>query len=225
MSDDIPLIFADDSAAPSAVFLSASSAAQMQQYATAGWRVHAAAGFQALRPINLADVPATTGDEATIGQPTVLSCEGPTWAGQDIIKLQNLVKVKRWQPRVVKINYAFYDIDPAEIQTVAGELTSLGYIVLAAHWRDDNTMRLRALNRIEQLALLEPPEWPRLNFIACGDARTAQMILRIGRLQAGQEQRIAQLRLSEALRNEHIARLEAALIKNQPSQHFKLKAS
>ncbi|MBL8643860.1 MAG: hypothetical protein JNK21_07995 [Rhodospirillaceae bacterium] len=223
MSDDIPVIFGDDTPAPSAVFLSAAGAAQMQQYAVAGWRVHAAMGFQAMAPINLAEVPATTTDDGTIGQPTLLSCEGPFWAPQDIIKLQNLVKVKRWQPRIVKLNYAFYDIEPAQIQAVVGELSSLGYVILGAHWRDDNTMRIRALNRIDRLEMLQPPEWPRLNFIACAEERTALLIMRIGRLHAAQEQRIAQLRVSEAVRNDHIARLEAALVKNQPSPHFSLQ--
>ncbi|MBL8630430.1 MAG: hypothetical protein JNM81_12410 [Rhodospirillaceae bacterium] len=220
MSDDIPILFSDDSPAPSAVFLSAASGAQMQQYAMSGWRVHAASGFQAAQPIDLAQVPATTTDDGTIGQPTLLSCEGPFWAPQDLTKLQNLVKVKRWQPRIVKLNYAFYDIDPEQIQTVVGEFASLGYFILGAHWRDDNTMRVRSLNRIDRLDAFQPPEWPRMNLIACAEERMALMIMRIGRLHAGQEQRIAQLRVSEAVRNEHIARLEAALIKNQPSPHF-----
>jgi hypothetical protein len=225
VSDDIPVIFADDNPAPTAVFLSATSAMQMQQYAMSGWRVHAASGFQSAQPINFAEVPATTVDDGTIGQPTLLSCEGPYWGGQDILKLTNLVKVKRWQPRVVKLNYAFYDIDPAQIQNDVGELASLGYFLLGAHWRDDNTMRIRALNRIDRLDAMQPPEWSRLNFIACMDERMALMVMRIGRLHAGQEQRIAQLRISEAIRNDHIARLEAALIKNQASPHFKVGAT
>lgn len=225
MSDDIPLIFADDSPAPTAIFLSATSAAQMQQYSTAGWRVHVPSTFQAVRPFNLNDVPATMVDEATMSQPTLISSEGPMWGSQDIVKLQNLVKLKRWQPRVVKINYAFYDVDTAQVQTVAEELNSLGYVVLAAHWRDDNTMRLRSLSRIDRLAAMVPPEWQRLNFIACADERLAHMVLRIARLHTGQEQRIAQLRINEAIRNDHIARLEAALVKAQNSPHFKLQAS
>lgn len=223
MSDDIPLIFAEDTGTPSAVFLSATSTAHMQQYAQAGWRVYAAGGFQSFRPINLADVPAQAGED--VGQPTLVSCEGPHWAGgQDIAKLTNLVRLKRWQPRVVKLNYAFHDVPVEQIRTVADELGSLGYVVLAAHWRDDNTMRVRSLNRIERLAHLQPPEWNRLNFIACADERIANLILRVGRLHSGQEQRIAQLRVSEALRNEHIARLEAALVKAQASPHFRLQA-
>lgn len=222
MSDDIPIIFAEESAHPVAVFLSASGLAQMQQYAQAGWRVFAAGGFQSVRPVNLAEVPATAGED--FPQPTLVSCEGPYWAaGQDILKLQNLVRLKRWQPRVVKLNYAFADVDPGQIRTVAEEFVSLGYVLLAAHWRDDNTMRLRSLNRIERLAALQPPDWLRLNFIACADERLAAAVLRVGRLHAGQEQRIAQLRLSEALRNDHIARLEAALVRAQASPHFKLQ--
>lgn len=226
MSDDIPLIFADDSPSPSAVFLSAASTMQMQQYAQGGWRVQVVSGFQSLRPVNIAEVPAVSADEAMIGQPTLVSCEGAYWAGgQDIVKLQNLVRIKRWQPRIVKLNYAFSDVEPSQIQTVANEMVSLGYVVLGAHWRDDNTLNIRSLNRIERMAMLQPPEWNRLNFIACADERTALMILRIGRLHAGQEQRIAQLRLSEALRSQHIARLEAALVKAQASPHFKLQSA
>ncbi len=220
MSDDIPILFSDDSPAPSAVFLSATGVAQMQQYAVSGWRVHAASGFQATQSIDLAQVPATTSDDGTIGQPTLLSCEGPFWAPQDLTKLQNLVKVKRWQPRIVKVNYAFYDIDPVQVQTVVSEFASLGYFILGAHWRDDNTMRIRSLNRIDRLDAFQPPEWSRLNIIACAEERLALMMMRIGRLHAGQEQRIAQLRISEAVRNDHIARLESALIKSQSSPHF-----
>ena len=59
MSDDIPLIFADEVARPDvqrrrAVFLSAMSAAQMQQYASAGWDVVAGPGFQSAGDIDLA---------------------------------------------------------------------------------------------------------------------------------------------------------------------------
>ena len=94
------------------------------------------------------------------------------------------------------MNCAFSDIDPTQIQGIAKDLGALGLIVLAAHWRDDNSFRIRSLNRIDRLDALQPPEWPRLNFIACATEQSAQMIAKIGRLHAGQEQRIAQLRVA-----------------------------
>jgi hypothetical protein len=215
MSDDIPLIFAQEAATPTAVFLSASGLAHLQQFTTAGWAVGVTASFQALRTINLADVPAQTVDEAIIANPTLVSCEAQTWTSD------HLARIARWKPSVVKVNCAFSDVDPAQIQGIAKDLAGLGLIVLAAHWRDDNSFRIRSLNRIDRLDALQPPEWPRLNFIACASEQSAQTIAKIGRLHAGQEQRIAQLRIGEAVRNEQIARLEAALMTAQQSPYFK----
>jgi hypothetical protein len=215
MSDDIPLIFALEGATPRAVFLSASGLAHLQQFTTAGWAVGVTASFHALRAINLAEVPAQIVDDAIIINPTLVSCEAQTWTRDD------LARIARWKPSIVKVNCAFSDIDPALIQKIAKDLGELGLIVLAAHWRDDNSFRIRSLNRIDRLEALQPPEWPRLNFMACATEQTAQMIAKIGRLHAGQEQRIAQLRISEAVRNEQIARLEAALITAQRSHYFK----
>jgi|GEM_PF-5257920 len=215
MSDDIPLIFAEETPTPTAVFLSASGLSQMQQFATAGWAVAVTAGFAPLRPITLAEVPAQAVDEAVIISPTLVSCEAQSWSAE------NLARIATWRPRIVKVNCAFSELEPAHLERIAKDLAGLRLTVLAAHWRDDNTFRIRSLNRIDRLEALQPPEWPRLNFIACADDANARMILKIGRLHAGQEQRIAQLRVSEQVRGEHIARLEASLISAQQSPYFK----
>ena len=75
MSDDVPFLFADEIARPKAparrvVFLSAMSAAQMQQYTAGGWTVIAGPGFQAANTIDLASVPAQAG---TSGQRFILA--------------------------------------------------------------------------------------------------------------------------------------------------------
>lgn len=217
MSDDIPLLFANDSPAPAVVFLCASNFPQMQQYATAGWRVIAAQGFTASRSFDLADVPAERLDDTAIDQPVAVSCEGPHWSAQ------HLERIARWRPMVVKVNCAFYDIDAAQVQAVMNDLSARGLTVLGAHWKENKTFRIPSLNRIDVMSALEPPEWSRLNFLACADERMAQMILKVGRLHSGQEQAIAQLRLSEAVRDDYIARLEAALVASQQSPNFKLQ--
>jgi hypothetical protein len=214
VSDDIPIIFTQ--APATIVFCSASGAAQMQQYATAGWRVAATPDFRSLRPLELAHVPAEVLANEDIGGAAVVSAEGPFWS--DDVAL----RVARVKPGVVKINCAFHDMPPARIAALAAQLGALGLTVVGAHWRDDNTYRIRALHRIELLSGFEPPEWPRLNFMACASEGLAKSIIKIGRLHSGQEQRIAQLRLSEAIRNDHIARLEVALVAAQQSPHFKL---
>ena len=81
MSDDIPIIFAEELLHPgrksTAVFMSAVSSAQMQQYATAGWRVLVTKDFKSSAAIDLAAVPAlTAGDDEMVGC-TFLSCEAP----------------------------------------------------------------------------------------------------------------------------------------------------
>ena len=73
MSDDIALLFADELARPAAaarraVFLSAISLLQMQQYATGGWQVLAGPGFESAAAIDLAAVPAAAiSDEGARG--------------------------------------------------------------------------------------------------------------------------------------------------------------
>ncbi|MDX2145648.1 MAG: hypothetical protein SFV19_20010 [Rhodospirillaceae bacterium] len=217
MSDDIPIIFTQ--APAMAVFCSASGAAQMQQYAAAGWRVATTPDFRSARPVDLSQVPAEVLANEDFAGAAVLSAEGPHWSDGDA------ARVTRIKPGVVKVNCAFHDMPTSRIAAIAAQLSALGLTVVGAHWRDDNTHRIRALHRIDYLSGFEPPEWPRLNFIACASDGIAKAIINIGRLHAGQEQRIAQLRLSEAIRNDHIARLEAALVAAQQSPHFKLSSS
>jgi hypothetical protein len=214
VSDDIPLIFSHAPAA--AVFLSATGAAHMQQYATAGWRVAVPKDFRSARPVDLAQVPAVTIDDADLKGAALISTEGPYWTDGE------LARVAAATPDAVKVNCAFHDMASGRIAAIAGQLASIGLTVIGAHWRDDNTYRIRGLHRIDVLSAFEPPEWPRLNFIACANPTLVTGIISIGRLYTGQEQRIAQLRLSEAIRNDHIARLEAALVAAQQSPHFKL---
>ncbi len=215
MSDDVPLILAEDSPTPTAVFLSAQSESQMQQYTAAGWAIAVTAKFQPLRAINITEVDAQVVDEQSIIRPTLVSCEAQAWTAT------SLTEVARWQPRVIKVNCAFSELESAHIQAISKELTGKGLTVVASHWRDDNTYRFVSLNRIDFLDNLHPPEWTRLNFIACADEKIAKMIVKIGKLHVGQEQRIAQLRVSEAVRNDHIASLEKALIAAQQSPYFK----
>jgi len=215
MSDDLPLIFAAYSPTPTAVFLSAAGTDHIQQFTIEGWAVAVTAGFQPVRPTSLVDAPAQVVDEKIIFGPTVVSVEAQTWSAKD------LALIAQWQPRFVKVNCAFTGVEPSAIEAIAKSLSSLGLIMLATHWRDDNTFRIRSFNRIERLEALQPPEWSRLNFIACADERGAQAVTKIGRIHAVQEQRIAQLRITEAVHDEQIARLEAALIAAQNSPYFK----
>ena len=215
MSDDVPLILAEDSPTPTAVFLSASSASQMQQYTAAGWAIAVTPKFQPLRAINIAEADAQVVDEPSIIRPTLVSCEAQTWTAA------SLSAIVRWQPRVIKVNCAFSELESSQIQAISKELAAQRLTVVAAHWRDDNTYRFISLNRIDFLDNLHPPEWTRLNFIACADEKIAKMIIKIGKLHVGQEQRIAQLRVSEAVRNDHIASLEKALVAAQQSPYFK----
>jgi hypothetical protein len=223
VSDDIPLIFAEEvrsparSTAPSAIFLSAASAAQMQQYATAGWRVTAAPGFKASAEINLASVPASASAGNDPGPYTLLSCEAP------YLTADTAARIKQWQPNVVKINCAFHNV--ADAGSLAAPLTTAGYTLLGAHWRDDNSFAIRSVERIAPLSDFQPPEWDRLNLIGVRDHEHAHIILTIARLYTGEEQRISELRVANMVRNDFIARLEDALIAQQPSDIFKLQRS
>jgi hypothetical protein len=215
MSDDLPIIISEESQTPTVLFLSSTGTVQMQQYGVAGWGVAITKDFQPLGPTALADVPAQVVDDSVIVRPTLVSCEIQTWTSEAI------ARVRKFQPRIIKVNCAFSDATPKTIEAAAQSLADMGLIVLGTHWRDDNTQRLVYLNRIDYLSALQPPEWPRLSFVGLTDARQADAVIRIGRLHAGHEQRIAQLRISETLRGEHIARLEKALIAAQQSPHFK----
>jgi hypothetical protein len=215
MSDDIPIIFAENTPQPTALFLSASGASHVEQFTAAGWAVAVTTGFCDLTQSVLDEFSVQTIDESIIINPTLVSWEARTWTDKD------LDRIARWKPRVVKVNCAFSDLDPARIEKIAKDLASLRLIMVVGHWRDDNTFRVPSLNRVDRLEVLQPPEWSRLNLIACADEENAKRIVKFGRLYAGQEQRIAQMRVSEAVRNEQIARLEAALIAAQQSPYFK----
>lgn len=215
MSDDIPIIFAEElrrtqgAPAPSAVFLSGGSVSQMQQYAAGGWEVHTVPGFRSDAPIKLTDVPAPTTPEASIPTCTLVSCEAkflpPTTS--DLIK--------RWQPAFLKFNCAFYEISDASglAQSIAG----LGYLPLVALWRDDNSFGYRSLANFGPLSIFPNVEWDRTNLIGVRDPATAHALLSIARLYVGEERRIVDLRVANAIRNDYIARLEDALQAHQKS--------
>jgi hypothetical protein len=213
VSDDIPIIFAEDILRPAnsgpatAVFMSALSATQMQQYATAGWRVFAAPGFRASAAVDLASVPATTGAEADATGCTVLSCEVPFLAADAG------ARIKAWQPDILKFNCAFHNV--ADAESLASSMTGMGYTVLGAHWRDDNSFSFRSLTRLDYLAAYPAPEWDRINLIGVRDQKRLHALLSVARLYVGEEKRIGELRVANAIRNDHIARLEEALAVQQ----------
>ncbi len=220
MSSDIPIIFACDLQQPrsksAAVFLSAASGPQMQQYATAGWDVIAATGFTGGK-VDLSAVPARALADEEISAATVLSCEAPH-LGRDTAG-----RIARWQPEIVKINCAFHNI--ADAQPVADILGAGGYHLLGAHWRDDNSFHIRAVDEVAPLAVFNPPAWDQLDIIAVRDAKLMKAILAFGRLYVGEEARILELRVGNMVRNDTIARLEDALVTHQPSDVFKLRTS
>lgn len=210
MSDDIPLIFAEDVVRPGAprraVFASAMSATQMQQYAAAGWRVLTAAGFEGAAAIDLAEVPAVAAAEAELVDADLISFEAPTWPDAAEARLQ------RWRPRTVKVNAAFHGRSDAACEAIAETLRRLGYDLVGCHWRDDNSYRLRSVGRIEPLAAFGAPDWKHTNVIATRDRMLRETLLTVARLYVGEERRIAELRLGHAVRGDHIARLEDALM-------------
>jgi hypothetical protein len=214
VSDDIPLIFADqlagpDGNVPRVVFMSAMAATQMQQYATAGWCVIAAPGFAAKNPVDLATVPAQAGDEAAGEGAEIVSIEAPMWPTEGFARLT------RWKPACVKVNCAFHGLDSQRCEDMAGMLAGLGYTLLGAHWRDDNSYALPSLSRLDYLAAFPGRDWKHLNLIAVRDPSRARALTIIGRLYAGEERRIAELRLANVVRGDHIARLEDALMVHQ----------
>jgi len=219
VSDDIPIIFAEDIVSPdrkrpaTAVFLSAISGMQMQQYATAGWQVLAAPGFKSQAKIDLAEVPAAPCDEDAAAGCTLLSCE-VTFLGADAG-----ARIARWQPETVKFNCAFNDV--ADAGALASSLAAMGYMVMGAHWRDDNSFAIRSLSAVDHLAAIPVPEWDRMNLIGFRDPARARVFLSIARLYAGEERRIGDLRVANAIRNDHIARLEDALMAHQKADAFK----
>ncbi|MHB1205711.1 MAG: hypothetical protein ACYCZX_09105 [Rhodospirillaceae bacterium] len=220
MSDDIPIIFALElqprPPKPTAVFLSAASAPQMQQYATAEWTVIAADGFTGAR-VDLAAVPAAQKHDDEISAVTLLSCEAPH------LNRETAPRIARWQPEIVKINCAFHNI--ADAGPVATSLENSGYHLLGAHWRDDNSFRIRSVSEIAPLSYFNPPAWDQLDIIAVRDLGLMKAILTLGRLYVGEEARILDLRVGNAVRGDTIARLEDALLAHQPSDIFKLRKS
>lgn len=213
MSDDIPIIFteelrrADPATQPVAVFLSAAGASQMQQYATAGWKVLTLAGFRSPAPINLSEVPALEVAPSAVTSCTLLSCEAPYLGGD------TAGHIKALQPDVLKMNCAFHDV--ADAAGLARTMTGLGYHVAAAVWRDDNSFGYRSLSGFGPLDSLPNIEWDRTNLIGIRDAGLVKPLLTVARLYVGEERRIADLRVANTIRNDYIARLEDALMAHQ----------
>jgi len=212
VSDDIPIIFAEDIAnaganRPVVVFLSAASVGQMQQYAAGGWRVLAAPGFRSKSEIDLTKVPGTACTEDGSTNCTLLSCE-IAYLGGDAG-----ARINKWKPEIIKINCAFNDV--ADAGTLASSMKGMGYTVIGAHWRDDNSFAIRSLAAMDKLDAFPAPEWERMNLIGVRDATRVPTLLSVARLYVGEEKRIGELRLANAIRNDHIARLEEALSAQQ----------
>ncbi len=213
MSDDIALLFADELARPTAaarhaVFLSAMSLPQMQQYATGGWQVSAGPGFESAAGVDLAAVPATQASEDQARSADLVSLEAPTWT-------RSAASLGRWQPRIIKLNGAFHGDNALVGEAAVRALAAEGYDLIGCHWRADNTYALRSLSRIERLSAFGAPDWKHLNLIATKDAELIRTLLTVARLYVGEERRIADLRVSHAVRGDHIARLEDALMVHQ----------
>ena len=210
MSDDIPLIFADEMARPAArrrvVFLSAMSAAQMQQYATAQWDVVTGPGFQARGEVDIAAVPAREGGEDQLTGADLISLEAPTWPADAEPHF------RRWAARAIKVNAAFHNLGGDKVEAAAATLVRLGYQVVVCHWRADNIYGIRSLSRVERLESFGAPDWTNSNLIAVRDADLARLLLTVSRLYVGEERRIAELKLSHTVRGDHIARLEDAMM-------------
>ncbi len=222
LSEDIPIIFTEDilrpgRAAPVAVFLSAASSTQMQHYATAGWRVLAAPGFKSSAEIDLARVPATTCRDDDAANCTLVSCEASFLAGDAG------ARISKCQPAIVKFNCAFNNV--ADADSLASSLANMGYAVIGAHWRDDNSFSIRSLTNVNRIQAFPAPEWDRMNLIGVRDPARAEALLTVARLYVGEEKRIAELRVANAIRNDHIARLEDALAAKQDSEIIKLRRS
>ncbi len=64
-----------------------------------------------------------------------------------------------------------------------------------------------------------------MNLIGVRDPAWVRAFLPVSRLYVGEEKRIGELRLANAIRNDQIARLEDALARHQESDVFKLQRS
>jgi hypothetical protein len=108
---------------------------------------------------------------------------------------------------------------------VAASLQQVGYDVLIAGWKDDNSFAFRATTVFVPLADVNAPDWDRMDIIGVKDPALRRAILAVGRLYAEEELRILDLRVANAIRGDTIARLEDALVARQPSTLFKLQQS
>ena len=132
MSDDIPIIFAQQkmSPPPVAIFLSASHSTQMEQFILAHWRVMLAPDFTGCDiPQDL--VVESFNPDALAGPPALLSTD------IDSIPDDWHHRVRLFAPAMVKINAAFSE-EAEPIVNAAAKLSELNYTLCAAYWRNDN---------------------------------------------------------------------------------------
>jgi hypothetical protein len=206
MSDDIPVIFAQTVLKPQplAIFLSATHATQMEQYVVAGWRVARTQDFQGCEIPR--ELPIDVFDPASLDA-------APCLIIGDIMHLNDDWRhmVTLFTPESVKINAAFTE-DAAKVTEVAAFLTGQNYTMCASYWRNDNSFSHRILDRIDALSVFQPTPWTNLNLIGYKETARAHTMVRFGRFYAGQEQRIGDLEVKNAIRADHISQLEAAMM-------------
>ena len=138
----------------------------------------------------------------------IVSLEAPTWKN-------SAAALGRWQPRVIKFNGAFHGDTALAGEDAARAFAAAGYDIVGCHWRADNSYALRSVSRIERLSAFGAPDWKHLTLIAITDADLVRVLLSVARLYVGEERRIADLRVSHAVRGDHIARLEDAMMAHQ----------
>lgn len=209
MSDDIPLIFAQQATVPPpvALFLSATHPNQMEQFVLAGWRVMLAQDFTGCEvPPQL--IWEAFDPNALVSPPALLS------ATVNDLPEDWSHRVRILTPDMVKMNAAFSeDADP--VVGAASSLTDQGYTLCAAYWRDDNVCGFKLLDRIDLLSVFQPTPWSNLNLLAFRDEAQARDMLRFGRFYAGQEKRIGELQIAKSIRGDYINQLEDALQAHQ----------
>src|SRR6185312_13807799 len=150
---------------------------------------------------------ASARDDREITQTTVLSCEAPR------LREDTARRIALWKPEIVKINCAFHGV--ADARDVAASLQQVGYDVLIAGWKDDNSFAFRATTVFVPLADVNAPDWNRMDIIGVKEPALRRAILAVGRLYAEEELRILDLRVANAIRGDTIARLEDALVARQ----------